>query len=155
MKNQSQFLTKKQFDQDVQDTLEMSQIWDSDAALEDIVDKSSLKQKDTSLLKFSDRQEKYFDEIHHDSDDIFSSSPELTSLTNTHPSQHIETDIEDLFASPPNDSPTASSSSNAKKAKISSQKSIDTKLKPKQENEDDSEWDDDSFWNTINFDTQQ
>ena len=153
--NQSQFLTKKQFDLDVQDTLEMSQIWDSDAALEDIADKSSLKQQDTSLLKFSDRQEKYFDEIHHDSDDIFSSSPEPTSLTNTRPSQHIETDIEDLFASPPNDSPTASSSSNAKKAKISSQKSIDTTLKPKQENEDDSEWDDDSFWNTINFDTQQ
>ena len=114
----------------------------------------NLSQKDSSLLKFPDRKEKYFDEIQHDSDDIFSSSPELTSLTNTHPSQHIESDIEDLFASsPPNDSPTTSS--NAKKAKISSQKRIDTTLKPKHENEDDSDWDDDSFWNTINFDTQQ
>ena len=99
---------------------------------------------------------KYFDEIQHDSDDIFSSSPEPTPLTNTNPSQHIETDIEDLFASsPPKDFPTASSSSNLKKAKISSQKSIDTTLKPKQENEDDSDWDDDSFWNSINLDTQQ
>ena len=152
---QSQFLSKRQFDQDMKDTLEMSQIWDSDTAI-DIVEKLSAKETDTTRCDSSINLKKHSKElIDTDSEDIFSSPEPTTSLVITPVSQHIETDLEDLFASSQeNISIPDSPSSKVKRAKVTSKKIVKTIPKANQKDlENDNDWDDDTFWNSINFDT--
>merc|ERR1712018_33323 len=97
----------------------------------EIVDKLTIEENDIKFPDSSEKIKSFEEEDHHDSEDIFSSSPEAsTSLVNTNASQHIETDIEDLFASsPPKDSTLSTSPSRNKKAKIATQKSTATKRK--------------------------
>ena len=151
--SQSQFLTKKQFDQDVQDTLEMSQVWDSDAGFDTKLD--DISQNDPSKPR-SPCEQNLFDEPFDASiDDIFSSSDRTKSSETTQPSQNIETDIEDFFASSQPKDASSSSSSKIKRAKVTFKKRKDTSSNANQKSENEIEWDDDSFWDSVNFDTKQ
>ena len=119
---QSQFLTKKQFDQDMKDTLEMSQIWDSNTEL-DTVEKLSVEENDSYKLDSSNSPKQGSKPlIETDSEDIFSSPEPTTSLATPSASQHIETDLEDLFVSSQQNSISSSPSSKIKRAKVTSKK---------------------------------
>ena len=152
--SQSQFLTKKQFDQDVQDTLEMSQVWDSDAGFDTKLDEIS--QNDPSKPRSPCEQNSFDEAFEASIDDIFSSSDRTKSSERTPPSQNIETDIEDFFASSqPKDASSSSSSSKIKRAKVTFKKRKDTSSNAIPKSENKIEWDDDSFWDSVNFDTKQ
>ena len=152
--SQSQFLTKKQFDQDVQDTLEMSQVWDSDAGFDNKLD--DISQNYPSKPKSPCKQDLFDEPFDAKIDDIFSSSDRTKSSETAQPSENIETDIEDFFvSSQPKDASSNSSSSKIKKAKVTFKKRNDTSSNANQKSEDEIEWDDDSFWDSVNFESKQ
>jgi hypothetical protein len=154
----SHILTKRQYDEDVQDTFEMSQIWDSDPKF-DIV-QSNLKNEDTNecLTKSPTMQaccpvSTSFLKGDHDTEAL--SSSKLTGIPGTLSPSTSCTNGEDdelFISSQPNDFvanvPLTRKKANASDAK----KNEGSPNIHKSQDNTNKDWDDDSFWDSINFD---
>ena len=152
----SQVLTKRQFEEDLKDTLEMSQVWDSDPVFEGRLENKGTAEKYNDMqLPLSPVSQTSSSNVEHledniDDYDIFSSSQPGGISEGLSDRQIIAGDDDDFFVSSQPNSPALNAPSTSKQARVTyKQKKKTSNISTK--DEEGKDWEDDSFWNAIDF----
>ena len=139
-------LTKKQFEDDVKDTLEMSQVWESDAAFEHPAETKLLNESVDTVGSSNTPSPQGTDTVNSaiTNDTVLSSDKLVSQEASSLQTEQIDSD--DFFVSSQSNSPKKDSMSIPEQVQII--ESEDTSNSAENKSDD---WDDDSFWQSINF----